>query len=363
MLVRVKRCRGFTLIELLVVIAIIAVLIALLLPAVQQAREAARRSQCKNNLKQMGLGLHNYHETYNRFPLPGLFNTNPGSGAGVGGLLTTSNWTVAILPYIDQGNVFNIYNSNLSAFDPANAAAVQAIIPGMVCPSSPRATGSLTYTIPAAVAAGIGVSTDLTMTNGGVVDYAPTTKVKASFLDIANNTTGSVDTDGWAKGGIVSYTLPTSSQTMPNGGRIADLLDGTSNTTLIGEVTSRNQLYRRGNKLITPATNPPATPTDEAGWQAIVGGGTWADPFNGVWELSGRAYDGTGTSGPCGINCSNARARLGRLQEAGGLYSWHTGGAHVLMADGAVRFLSENMAGKTLAALITRSAGEVVGEF
>ncbi len=357
MLSRKNRSRGFTLIELLVVIAIIAVLIALLLPAVQQAREAARRSQCKNNLKQMGLALHNYHDTYNRFPLPGLLNVNPGASVGVGGVLTTSNWTVAILPYIDQANVANIYNSNLSAFDPANLAAVQTIIPGMICPSSPRSAKQLTYTIPSALSGGL-FTANLTMTNGGGVDYAPTTRVKGSFLDIANNTTGSATQDGWAKGGIVSYIVPVANQTIPNGARISDITDGTSNTMIIGELSGRNQLYRRGHKLI-----PVVSPVDEAGWQSVVGGGAWADPFNGVWELSGRALDGTGTSGPCGINCSNARSRATSLQDAGGLYSWHTGGVHVLLGDGAVRFLSENLSGKTLAALITREGGEVVGEF
>ncbi len=354
-----KRSRGFTLIELLVVIAIIAVLIALLLPAVQQAREAARRSQCKNNLKQIGLGLHNYHETYNRFPLPGLFTI--GSGAGVGGLVSTSNWTVAILPYIDQAPVFNIYNSNLSAYDPANVAAVQAIIPGMICPSTPRASNAVNVTVPAPMAAAIGVSAALTLTNAGAQDYTPTTAVDENFLNIVNNTTGSVDGDGWATGGVISLTG--TSPTIPNGGRLADITDGTSNTMMIGELSGRNQLYYRGNKLVASATAAGVMPSDEAGWQLAIGGGAWADPFNGVMELAGRATDGTGNNGPCAINCSNSRARFGRLEEGAGLYSWHTGGAHGLLGDGSVRFLSENISGKTLASLITRSGGEVVGEF
>src|SRR5271163_3132774 len=97
----IRRQQGFTLIELLVVIAIIAVLIALLLPAVQQAREAARRTQCKNNLKQMGLGLFNYESTYTQFPMPAAANIY-NAGVGTGGLLTTSVWSLAILPFVDQ---------------------------------------------------------------------------------------------------------------------------------------------------------------------------------------------------------------------------------------------------------------------
>lgn len=354
-----KRSRGFTLIELLVVIAIIAVLIALLLPAVQQAREAARRSQCKNNLKQMGLAFHNYHETFNRFPLPGLLNVNPGAGVGVGGLLTTSNWTVAMLPFMDQANVYNQYNFNLSAFDPANATAVQATLPGMLCPSSPRASSKLTYTIPSALTGGL-VSADLTMTNGGAVDYVVTTRVRPAFQNIVLNTTGTVDKDGWGKGGIVSQIPSLAGQTIPNGGNLRDITDGTSNTMMVGELAGRNLLYRKGNKLIAIVAPSPA---DEAYVASIAGGGAWADPFNGVWELTGRAIDGTGNSGPCSINCSNARSFGSLTQNAGGLYSWHTGGVHALMADGAVRFLSENISGVTMVALISRDGGEVVGEF
>ena len=179
---------GFTLIELLVVIAIIAVLIALLLPAVQQAREAARRSQCKNNLKQMGLALHNYHDTYNRFPLPGLLCVNPGASPGVGGLLTTSNWTLATLPYNDQAPVYNAYNLNYSAWQPVNTAAVQTRLPVYLCPSTPR-SNAISYTLPAALLGGL-VTANLTLTNAGGIDYVATTRVRAAYQNIVNNTAG-----------------------------------------------------------------------------------------------------------------------------------------------------------------------------
>src|SRR6478736_599031 len=111
--------KAFTLIELLVVIAIIAVLIALLLPAVQQAREAARRAQCKNNLKQIGLAYHNYHDTYNMFPQSTMLKIDVSTGklridGGMG-------WAMASLPYLDQGPLFNLLNINVGPYDPLNA--------------------------------------------------------------------------------------------------------------------------------------------------------------------------------------------------------------------------------------------------
>src|SRR6202008_4030252 len=122
-----RRARGFTLIELLVVIAIIAILIALLLPAVQQAREAARRTQCKNNMKQIGLAFHNYHDVYNRFPQPAMIGVTVSSGLII---RSGASWCTMLLPYIEQANAYNQYNSNTSPFDPVNAAAVSTIIPG-----------------------------------------------------------------------------------------------------------------------------------------------------------------------------------------------------------------------------------------
>ena len=116
---------GFTLIELLVVIAIIAVLIALLLPAVQQAREAARRTQCSNNLKQIGLALHNYHDTFNKFPLSSV-NTG----------LSLSSAFAAILPYLDQTNNYNLYNFSKGNSDASNLPSVSQRIPSYLCPSA-----------------------------------------------------------------------------------------------------------------------------------------------------------------------------------------------------------------------------------
>ena len=135
---------GFTLIELLVVIAIIAVLIALLLPAVQQAREAARRSQCKNNLKQMGLALHNYHDAFSVFP-PGGTTCNPCSAyssANNGHLMTAD-----ILPYMDQVAIYNKLNWRVPGYayytgvqDAAHEAALLTKIPAYICPSSTTKT-------------------------------------------------------------------------------------------------------------------------------------------------------------------------------------------------------------------------------
>jgi hypothetical protein len=126
-----------------------------------------------------------------------------------------------------------------------------------------------------------------------------------------------------------------------------DITDGTSNTILVGETCNRTALYRKG-KLV-PLSDPYAAA------QAMNGSGTWADIFKGDTWVSGVLFDGNGGDGPCAINCSNARTA--------GLYSWHTGGATVTLADGSARFISENISAYTLASLITRAGGEVMGEF
>jgi prepilin-type processing-associated H-X9-DG protein len=146
------------------------------------------------------------------------------------------------------------------------------------------------------------------------------------------------------------HDIPT---TPPNDGgrgtKIRDITDGPSTTIQVSEVAARNALYR-GNTIVNP-------PDPEAIAQQLTGGGAWADLFNGELWVRGRRFDGTdsGRGGPCAVNCSNMRGA--------GLYSFHEGGAHILLCDGAVRFISENIAAQTLAGLITAAKNEVVGEF
>ena len=347
-----KRNLGFTLIELLVVIAIIAVLIALLLPAVQQAREAARRTQCKNNLKQIGLAMFNYESTNSRFPIPAWYSLK--NATGYGGMLSSTVWSLGILPFIDQATTYNLYNQNYSAYEPANATAGQTQISGYLCPSTPRVGKTINQSNPYAVAGGLSTAPWI-LTNAGAIDYIATIQVQSAFVDLANNTSGSSTLDGWGVGGT---TVGGVTLNIATGGRIADITDGTSNTMMIGELSGRDVLYRTGNQMIS------ATTDTEAIWQAAFGGGAWVDPGNGQWKLSGRNFDGSGTVGPCTINCSSARVKYGDpTQYSAGLYSWHTGGAQVLMCDGSVRFLGQNINGATMAALVSARQGEVVGDF
>ena len=351
------RKRGFTLIELLVVIAIIAILIALLLPAVQQAREAARRTQCKNNLKQIGLAMFNYESSYNRFPLPAFSSCMNSSGSATGGLLSTTVWSLAILPYIDQAPAYNLYNNNYSAYSPVNALAGQTIITSYLCPSTPRSGNTITYNN--TIAQSIGFTTGpVGLTNAGAIDYIATTEVQPDFISY---TSGSVtptgNWQGWGVGGACFAGQFAVSIYIPNGGRIADIIDGTSNTTMIGELAGRNALYYTGNILQSGT---------EANWQSIWGGGAWVDPSNGQWSMTGRLYGGSGSIGPCTVNCSNARSYSGNSDPehwSAGLFSFHTGGAQVLLCDGSVRFLSANISDVIMIGLVTRQGGETIGEF
>jgi prepilin-type N-terminal cleavage/methylation domain-containing protein/prepilin-type processing-associated H-X9-DG protein len=370
----VGKRKAFTLIELLVVIAIIAVLIALLLPAVQQAREAARRTQCKNNLKQMGLGMFNYESTFSWFPLPVLANvsntSNDATAFGGGGVLTTNVWSLAILPYIDQANTYNLYNFNISAFDSRNATAGQTVINGYLCPSTSRSGNTVTYSN----SLGIGSfsSAAIALTNAGAIDYAVTggianTLALAAMPGYTTNATDEVQ--GWGQGGVVVANSGFNPSAPIIGCTISYITDGTSNTTMLGEIAGRNALYYKGNKVQTVADQ---SSPNEGTWQSVWGGGAWIDPWNGQTEFLGTNLDGSFSypaAGTCVINCSNARSTFANgattdpENNAAGLYSFHTGGAHVLMCDGTVRFLSENLSRTVFCNLVSANNGDVVGQF
>ncbi len=329
---------GFTLIELLVVIAIIAILVALLLPAVQQAREAARRSQCKNNLKQMGLAMHNYHDTHNCFPFAHFVGTD----------LNVSGWGVQILPFIEQPALFDMWDPRVPAMDQApaifpalaaqatqNLQVIRTPLQVFMCPST-SANDVHDYGMPAN-SAGSGVPpVDLSWT-AARSDYISINGVRGIFSDIAyagapapGNRTGALHGVGLLSSRSVS--------------RFRDISDGTSNTFLLGERVGGSDIYRRGQ-------------IDDTLSSTMGGGngGAWGDFLNGEHWPEGSLADGTPGGGPCIMNCSNIRST--------GFMSFHAGGAQFVMADGSVRFISENIGAYTFAALITRAGGEIVGEF
>jgi prepilin-type N-terminal cleavage/methylation domain-containing protein/prepilin-type processing-associated H-X9-DG protein len=334
---------GFTLVELLVVIAIIGILIALLLPAVQAAREAARRSQCTNNMKQLGTGLHNYHDSFKCFPF-GWMVTMP-SGSAVGA--NAQCWGSRILPYIEQGPLSDQYDSRVPPFSEAaalgyppaivasNQAALATIVSEFLCPSTPGSVESRVYQVDLNPA-----GWPFTWTQAPS-DYCATTGVLGDFSSLAyagTSYSGSRD-------GVLQYTGTDLASGQLNDVKvsIARVRDGTSNTIMVGERVGGDILYM--GRSVAPAAYDPLK---------SVNGGGWGDILNGDHWLQGSLFDGIAgpDGGPCGINCTNIRGD--------GFYSFHPSGANFLLADGSVHFLSATVKQLILAAGITMDRGEPV---
>ena len=333
--------RGFTLIELLVVIAIIAVLIALLLPAVQQAREAARRSQCKNNLKQIGLAMHNYHDVFNTFP--------PGYVAKIPQNITSSEpslwaWGAFILPYIDQAPMYNLLNVGNSLLEQqlvTNLSALQTPLASFRCASD---TGPSLNDYQNSV---MGPPTNDNWYKAIVVDSAGTQRQIAMSNYVMSASVGT------------STTPPAlSSQYGPPGGigfsnskiGLRDITDGSSNTLLVGE-----RAYQYKNVVMGAATI--------VGFSASVN-----DPSSSA-NIKAAGLNAIGITYN-GINASLS------AHDHRGYSSNHVGGAHFLLCDGAVRFISENIDNenvsialgtdwynRTFTRLAGRNDGDVIGEF
>ncbi len=308
-----SRWLAFTLIELLVVIAIIAVLIALLLPAVQQAREAARRAQCKNNLKQLGLALHNYHDTHSTFPQAHVNDPNNGL-AGAGWISGNGlSWRVMILPYVDQANLYGKINFSEwwqgRTLSPSTIQPVRTtIIPGFYCPTDP--TPAVTTTAN---------GTDAGTNYSGIVSAglnSPNPPVQSSGggqsgLDINDNT-----------GGMGM-----------RGQKIRNVIDGTSNTLFVGEI------YRKKSFFTTTNVN------DITGQRCF----SWMEE---------ACFCGSDTSRPPNCKIRDEADWPDMVTWSTGanrpVSSLHTGGANVLMVDGAVRFASDS-----INLLVWRAAGSV----
>lgn len=322
----ISRCakagrNGFTLVELLVVIAIIGVLIALLLPAVQQAREAARRMQCQNNLKQIGLALHNYHDTF-----LSLSAANQGMPNSSGTNYSGHGWTWHgnILPYLEQKGLYDAIqgpdgfgNESGSTSSGKALIALETDVNVFWCPSQPDVrNGAQKYA----------VSDQPSNYNGNMGTRIGNGNDNCICTGVSNLNEMKTDPWGCMNGNGIFYV---DSKT-----RFADVRDGLSNTIFVSEV--------------------PDTGGDVMGHfgggcdrHAIFSGGADGNPPNEMTEYLIAA------EGNDPIN--------GGAEEAAG--SWHAGGAQFLMGDGSVRFLSENMDMPTYQGLSTRAGGEVLGDF
>ncbi|QDT65151.1 DUF1559 domain-containing protein [Calycomorphotria hydatis] len=328
---------GFTLIELLVVIAIIATLIALLLPAVQQAREAARRSECKNKLKQLGLALHNYHDAHQTFPIGEGFDETLQSIYGTGSTGSAPRrapWTVLILPYLEQIALYQSFNmegqfrghSAESPTSGSNYAATNEEVQAYHCPSFP-AVDKLHTNYFGVMGGGANLAV-----------WAHSSRPGRAFWD----------------NGILYVNSKT---------RVRDITDGTSNTFIVGETK-----YQLG-----PQGRPDGI---RQFWSTSHRGGLTPTPgvTAAVTDVPINDYEGDGNSGDTiftigtnsddpsfrgtvnGVNCDqNLQGRA--------FGSYHVGGANFACADGSVHFLSENIDLATFANLGIRNDGEVIGEF
>ncbi|MFG0336033.1 MAG: DUF1559 domain-containing protein [Maioricimonas sp. JB049] len=329
---RIARSRGFTLIELLVVIAIIAILVALLLPAVQQAREAARRSQCRNNLKQLGLALHNYHDVHRTFP-PGYRFIARSTTDTIGGL------NISILPYIEKASIKDRIDVNTPWFlFPADIARTR--VPVFECPSD---TAPNPYNYPALGALGLPIGDTV-----GISSYA--------------HSVGYDDALCFSSGlGAKPQTQHTGVFYIHSKTQFRDLTDGSSHTFAIGEAASGFEMCR-GVGCATPMGVPAAhswliSGTNKEHYYAIgiQYGGSLASTVESINKpvATDSNYQSISGSYDCRPSWNGGPHWVTNFR------SFHEGGASFLFCDGAVTFLSENIDMDLYRALSTVRGGEV----
>jgi prepilin-type N-terminal cleavage/methylation domain-containing protein len=345
----VRRIKGFTLIELLVVIAIIAILIGLLLPAVQKVREAAARMSCSNNLKQIGLAIHNYHDNYGYLPPWGFEFDPPPPGNVLGPRRDGHSALMQILPYMEQGNISAQANPQLSIIDPRNwpppwgtQPAASAKVKSYQCPSAPER--NIDYA-PYFVFLGLPNQGPF---NLGATDYSPVRGYHNNFRNACAPTSPLAPSTSSNPGADTGGAMGIKGLWTTNGltlGKISivHITDGASNTLMFAESAGRHQVYAR-NRPVNPST--PGSP----GWALNA---AFFD-YNTAVLVRGYSADGTiQDGGCCVINCTNGGG-AGAYQ----MYSFHTGGMNGLRGDGSVQFFRDTIAAGIVAALVSRNGGE-----
>jgi prepilin-type N-terminal cleavage/methylation domain-containing protein/prepilin-type processing-associated H-X9-DG protein len=349
------RRRGFTLIELLVVIAIIAVLIALLLPAVQAAREAARRMQCTNNLKQIGLALHNYHDVNGSFPM--------GCGSGIHDLPATyiakQGWSAhaAMLPQLDQGAVYNAINFNWG-MDVAggcylpNSTVILIKVATFLCPSDPNSgrsgsgdNGTNNYF------ACLGSTTNQFVLAAGNSSFpsfaaAPTSGLFAWQQSYGINTV----IDGTSNTIAFGESVVGSATQAPRQKNIGMINVAIPATALVFDAKSATALVQAGIQACDTAWNSTSVATDVQRGRLWMHGGIVSTGFTSIVVPNSKQDQWT--------HCSNLGS--GSLSIFANLDSFHPGGVNVLLADGSVRFIKESINQQNWWALGTKSGGEVI---
>ncbi|MFN3153085.1 DUF1559 domain-containing protein [Bremerella sp.] len=318
---------GFTLVELLVVIAIIGVLIALLLPAVQQAREAARRIQCTNHQKQLGLALHNYHDTYGKLP----YNAVPQSGS-VGDRQRGPSWLVRLLPFMEQNAAYDQFEFSgdwtMQDGPSPNAAILgQLRVPGYNCPSSPLPS----------------VETQSTNANGNV-ELQLTNYVGITGSYYTGGTTGTVSTSpqdsSYGDSVYNGMIVPLNSKS--NAISLAAVTDGTSNTMMVSEQS--DFFYNASGAKVNRRSSGHAGRT----WGNGGGAGTWTANVTTI-RYPIATEGGTGNGANYHVNVA--------------LVSAHPGGVLMTLGDASVSFLAETVDFAVLTGLADRQDGNVLGEY
>ncbi len=371
---------GFTLVELLVVIAIIGILVGLLLPAIQAAREAARRMQCSNNAKQLGLAFHNFESAFRALP------TSLRPPSNVAGAAEQSRVSVLtnLLPYLEQTNIYNNYNKGINWNQGSNLALSQAAIAAFICPSNPD--GGVLDTSPP------GSSPVYRAGAAAVTDYSPIFGIAPGvftqtlglssppglYADPAAVFAGVSSPYSYVRGFFpknATINASTGLQTA-KGATFSSVTDGLSNTIAIAESAGRPFVYVRGRKVAggDALTDPDPASTNTS----RQNGGGWSRPASDI-ILFGATNDPNGVlGGAIAINATNGHNLRGLTYTANGVaatilgqpiethgtsapYSFHTGGANFTMGDGSVQFISQSIDFKAFIDLATPAGGETVG--